>query len=119
MRKILSLQSVDPRIHFALVCGSNSCPPIDVYEASQIDEQLDMVSEAFINSDEVILDSDKKRLRISKIFKWYGDDFGGSKGIIPFIAKYRFDQEEKKFLENGAKGFRIVYNDYDWSLNLA
>jgi hypothetical protein len=30
----------DPRIHFALNCGAQSCPPIAVYEADQLDSQL-------------------------------------------------------------------------------
>jgi hypothetical protein len=50
-RKRFIVEEVDPRIHFALVCGSNSCPPIDVYEASEIDEQLEVVTSGFINSD--------------------------------------------------------------------
>jgi len=41
---------LDPRIHFALVCGARSCPPIGFYEADQIDFQLQLVVESFINS---------------------------------------------------------------------
>ncbi|MEE9610116.1 MAG: DUF547 domain-containing protein, partial [Desulfatiglandales bacterium] len=33
-----SLKSIDPRIHFALVCGSRSCAPIRFYEADLIDK---------------------------------------------------------------------------------
>lgn len=32
--------SLDPRIHFALNCGAQSCPPIAVYKAEQLDAQL-------------------------------------------------------------------------------
>lgn len=117
-RKKFSLAKADPRIHFALVCGSNSCPPIDVYEEGQIDEQLDLASEAFINSDEVTIEKDKKALRVSKIFEWYKDDFGGKEGLLAFLIKYRFDPEEKDFLNKAAAELRIVYNYYDWSLNL-
>jgi hypothetical protein len=118
LRKKFILEKADPRIHFALVCGSNSCPPIDVYEEREIDEQLDLVSASFINSDEVTIEKDDKELKVSRIFKWYKDDFGGTEGVLSFITKYRYDPEEKAFLENAASGVRIVYNDYDWSLNL-
>jgi hypothetical protein len=51
-RRRFIIEDVDPRIHFALVCGSNSCPPIDVYEAGEIHEQLELVTSGFVNSDE-------------------------------------------------------------------
>jgi len=114
-----SLESVDPRIHFALVCGSNSCPPIDVYDEGQIDSQLDMVSDAFINSDEVIIDKREGKLRLSRIFKWYKEDFGGTAGILGHLIRFRFDPDDRAFLENSGHDVQIVYKTYDWSLNLA
>lgn len=35
------IQQVDPRIHFALVCGAKSCPPIKLYTPENLDEGLD------------------------------------------------------------------------------
>jgi hypothetical protein len=58
------------------------------------------------------------RLRVSRIFKWYQDDFGGKEGVLSLIIKNRYDSEEKSFLQKTAADLRIVYNDYDWSLNL-
>jgi hypothetical protein len=117
-RKKFILEKVDPRIHFALVCGSNSCPPIDVYEEEEIDEQLELVASGFINSEEVIVEEESKRLRVSRIFKWYEDDFGGREGVLSLIIKYRYDPKEKDFLKKAVSELRILYNDYDWSLNL-
>jgi hypothetical protein len=39
-RRQFILDEVDPRIHFALVCGSRSCAPIRFYKADHIDDQL-------------------------------------------------------------------------------
>ncbi|MES0349818.1 MAG: DUF547 domain-containing protein [Desulfobacteria bacterium] len=117
-RKKFILEKVDPRIHFALVCGSNSCPPIDVYEEKEIDEQLELVASGFINSEEVTVEEENKRLRVSRIFKWYEDDFGGREGVLSLIIKYRYDPKEKDFLKKAVSELRILYNDYDWSLNL-
>jgi hypothetical protein len=113
------LESVDPRMHFALVCGSNSCPPIDVYDEEQIGAQLDLVSEAFINSDEVIIDREKGQVRLSRIFKWYKDDFGGSEGVLAFVSRFCFDPDDRAFLEKSGRDVQVAYNAYDWSLNLA
>jgi hypothetical protein len=117
-RKRFIIEDVDPRIHFALVCGSNSCPPIDVYEASEIDEQLDLVADAFINSEEVTVEQEDNKLRLSRIFKWYEDDFGGKEDVIAFITKYRYDPDEKAFLARNLEQLHVAYNDYDWSLNI-
>jgi len=117
-RKGLMIEDVDPRIHFALVCGSNSCPPIDVYEAREIDEQLDLVAGAFINSEEVTVEQEDNKLRLSRIFKWYEADFGGKQDVIAFIIKYRYDPDEKTFLERNLQQLHVAYNDYDWSLNM-
>jgi hypothetical protein len=42
---------IDPRIHFALVCGAKSCPPIKLYSADNLDEGLGGAAEAFVASD--------------------------------------------------------------------
>lgn len=44
------LAHLDPRIHFALVCAADSCPPINIYDAERINSQLDTATRNFINS---------------------------------------------------------------------
>jgi len=117
-RKDFIVDRLDPRIHFALVCGSNSCPPVDVYEEAAIDEQLDLVSTGFVNSDEVMLEKESRTLKVSKLFKWYKEDFGGTEGLLDFVVRYRYNPDDKAFLKNNAGKLHIVYKDYDWSLNL-
>ena len=73
---------LDPRIHFALVCGARSCPPIGFYEAEQIDFQLQLAAESFINSSQVKILPQEGTVLISKIFKWYKSDFGGSDSTL-------------------------------------
>ena len=38
---------MDPRIHFALVCGAKSCPPIKVYTPDSLEDGLDSATMAF------------------------------------------------------------------------
>jgi len=42
---------IDARIHFALVCGAKSCPPIKLYSADNLEEGLAGAAEAFCASD--------------------------------------------------------------------
>ena len=78
-RTQVALTSLDPRIHFALNCGARSCPPIRVYTEDRIEAQLDTASRSFLDQ-EVSLIKDpvtgKWTLELSKLFLWYGEDFG-------------------------------------------
>ena len=50
-RLAFMMDEVDPRIHFALNCGAQSCPPISVYagEQDKLDKQLDLATKGFLN----------------------------------------------------------------------
>ncbi len=109
---------LDPRIHFALVCGARSCPPIGFYEAEGIDFQLQLASESFINSPQVKILPQEETVFISKIFKWYKTDFGGSdSALIDFLLNLLDEGEKKTFLQQHRDKVRIRYQPYDWNLN--
>jgi len=109
---------LDPRIHFALVCGARSCPPIGFYEADQIDFQLQLAAESFANSPQVKILPQEGIVFISNIFKWYKTDFGGSDSALMDILLNFLDEGEKKtFLQQNRDKIQIRYQPYDWNLN--
>ncbi len=113
-----TVSGVDPRIHFTLVCGSRSCPPIGFYTSDRIDEQLDVATTSFINSPEVEVTPSENLLRISQIFRWYRRDFGGThSAVIEFLLQHLDAGEKRDFLESHKDAVRVRYRDYDWSLN--
>ena len=116
-RKDLRLKKADPRIHFALVCGSRSCAPIRFFRAEVIDEQLDRAAKNFINSSEVIIIPEKNRIFLSQIFNWYKKDFGGNKKLFHFLLKYLKRDEKYDFLKKNMDRMTIEYLFYDWNLN--
>lgn len=108
----------DPRIHFALVCGARSCPPIGFYEAEQINSQLQLATESFINSSQVKILLQEGTIFISKIFQWYKTDFGGSdSALIDFLLNFLDEGKHKTFLQQNRNKIRIRYQLYDWNLN--
>jgi hypothetical protein len=108
----------DPRIHFTLVCGSKSCPPIGFYTSERIEEQLELATASFVNSPEMEIIPSKNLLRISQIFRWYRRDFRGNRRpIIQFLLRHLDAGEKKDFLENHKETVRVQYRAYDWSLN--
>jgi len=117
--KILRKQYKDPRIHFAVNCGSASCPLLGerMFRLENLDAQLDSAATTFIGDPaNVRIDHTEKRIYLSRIFKWYKKDFSwqGYDGLLPTILHY-LPPERKAGLD--LTGYRVVYLDYDWSLN--
>lgn len=103
----------DPRVHFALNCGSASCPflPNKLFQAESLDKYLDNLTKFFINSGNVRIDEETRTVYLSRIFKWYKRDFVVVGGLEQFINKYW-----KKNVIDFTK-YLIKFEDYDWSLN--
>ena len=116
-RKKWVVAPVEPRTHFALVCGSRSCAPIEYYEPKKIYDQLDEAAKSFVNSSEVVILLEQKKLLLSEIFHWYEDDFGGKPGVINFIYDYHVDDKARQFLKETAGELTFEYIYYDWNLN--
>lgn len=110
----------EPRIHFAIVCASISCPELlnEAYVADKIDTQLENQTRKFINDKtRNHFDLKNRKAYISEIFNWFGDDFGKSdENILRFIANYVPDNISKDIKSN-ISNWDISFNDYNWNLN--
>jgi hypothetical protein len=110
----------DARIHFALVCGATSCPPIKLYAAPTLEESLQAAAEAFCTT-EVTLDAANKRVTLSKIFQWYFVDFGTDKEQrLRFLLPYLEPQKQRLlegWLQQGANSIKVSYAPYNWDVN--
>ena len=117
-RKVI-LPFGEPRIHFAIVCASASCPALrsESYTAEQLDAQLDDQARRFINdSSKNIIEPGERSLRLSKIFDWFPDDFSGHSGSVQkYVAQYVDDPAIAAALR--ADDYRVRFLKYDWSLN--
>src|SRR5262245_20387566 len=111
-RGALALDALDPRIHFALHCGAQSCPPVGVYRAQALDHQLDLAARNFSNQT-VALDS-AGRVTCSKIFRWYRADFDGTGGLVPFLLRYLDEGPARRALADSSPRFR--WTSYQWTL---
>ena len=105
----------DPRIHFAVNCASRSCPPLldEPFTGPELERQLEDAAISFINDPQSnFIDGD--RLYVSRIFKWFGEDFDND--ILGYFRSYARGELAKQIAKAG-KTLRIKYLDYDWSLN--
>ncbi len=110
------IRPLDPRLHFALKCASNSCPHIGVYTPEGLKTQLDLAARNFIQSD-LLLDKERKTISVSRIFHWYQVDFGGKGGIIDFLLNHIVDPGTQEWLDENRSEARLSYHPYDWGLN--
>jgi hypothetical protein len=124
----------EPRIHFAIVCASRSCPALrsEAYRSDILEFQLHEQTVEFINDPArgVRWDSAKQRLYISKIFKWFKEDFKqktdasetpnraevpGNR-LLAFIRPYI---RNEAIIDSMGDNWnvRVSYLPYDWRLN--
>jgi hypothetical protein len=112
---ILRPKFKDPRVHFAINCASKGCPKLlsEAYRGDSLEHQLTFVTSRFVN-DPHMNRMQGNTLVVSKIFKWFAEDFG--KDIPGFFLQYALPDLKKKLQKAGQK-ITIDYLDYDWSLN--
>jgi hypothetical protein len=110
----------DPRIHFALVCGAKSCPPLrsEAYVADRLDQQLDEQGRLFMKqSDKNRFDFEKNEVYLSKVFDWFKNDFRkDGKSELEFIGRFLPEDQAQKLATNADK-IKVKYTEYDWDLN--
>lgn len=108
---ILRKKFNDPRIHFALVCASISCPRLrnEAYTATQLDRQLDDQGRDFLNnlSKNNVSKADAK---LSKYFDWYKSDWSDNgQSVSSWVNKYSTTKM--------TADTKVTYLDYNWQLN--
>ncbi|KAJ7363529.1 hypothetical protein OS493_009684 [Desmophyllum pertusum] len=114
----VSLPAPEPKIHFALVCGAKSCPPIKTYTSAGIDEELSLAAEAFLEGEDgCVLNMPKREIRLSKIFQWYKEDFGSNnEELVQFVLAHMGKGQKKDQLEEllVSGNFKVGFMKYNW-----
>lgn len=126
--RLLRPRFEDPRVHFAINCGSIGCPPLasEPYRADRLDAQLDRAAVRYLTAPAGLVVAGTT-LRLSSIFKWYGSDFdamfsprgpdgrrGTDRALLGVVATY--GPEPARTLAT-RPATRLAYLDYDWTLN--
>lgn len=106
--------SVDPRIHFALNCGARSCPPLRVYRAHQLEEQLDAATRAYFAA-HARLDHGARRVELPRLMKYFRRDFGDRAAALRFAARH-LNAAEGAWLIEHARRVKVLYSPYDWTI---
>ncbi|MCP5019343.1 MAG: DUF547 domain-containing protein [Ketobacter sp.] len=105
----------DNRIHYAVNCASISCPNLapQAFTRANTESLLHEGAINYINHPRAVafVGSD---LKLSTIYDWYQDDFGGSEqGVIQHLLRYAKPELAGRLRSHAGD---IDY-DYDWGLN--
>jgi len=109
----------EPRIHFSIVCASQSCPKLrsEAFLPDQLEAQLNDNARRFINdSTKNRLDRQQKVAYLSKIFDWFTEDFVAHSGSLThYVSQFVRDPELARDLQTTT--YKVEFLDYDWTLN--
>lgn len=107
--KLLRVDQLDSRIHFALNCGANSCPPIHTFNLSDLSVDLERATKNYL-SDSSVIDIENEVIKIPRLFLWYHGDFGGFNGIKRLYRRLELIPPDVQP--------RVKFLSYDWTMNI-
>ncbi len=119
---IRNAKFAEPRIHFAIVCASLSCPKVagEAYAGDKLEQQLAAAARQFVNERRnVYVQQGSSTVTLSEIFKWYEKDFlvKAPGGVLEFAKMYASPDLKAALDKLPAKSVRLKYFDYDWAIN--
>jgi len=108
--EILRKKFNDPRIHVGINCASVSCPKLAnfAFTEKNVDSKLEDLMKKFIN-DNSRNKINSKKIKLSKIFEWFTEDFTKKGSLIDYLNQYSSIKINKKA--------KISFLNYDWKLN--
>lgn len=112
---ILRKKFASPYIHYMVNCASVGCPnlPQAAWEADSLEHLRVQAARDYINSPRGVIIT-PRGLKVSSIFKWFKEDFGGNEQNI---LKHIREHANTELVAAIDKGARITDYGYDWSLN--
>jgi len=107
----IRMLSNDARIHFALVCGAKSCPPLfnKAFSPENLNSQLDFITRYALQKEHIVkIDLESNTIFLNQIFNWYAQDFGEKENFINYLKAYFPSLTGEEIIE---------FMPYDWALN--
>jgi hypothetical protein len=106
----------DPRVHYAVNCASIGCPNIwpRAWRAATLERELDAAATAFVNHPRGVTVLPDGRLRVSSIYSWFREDFGGNEaGVVAHLRRHAAPPLAARLGPRAT----IAEDAYDWALN--
>lgn len=109
----------EPRIHFAIVCASISCPRLlnEAYAPKKIEIQLAANAKDFFSREQNFrYDRLTNRFHLSAILDWFSEDFGSNQAeVLNAISEWLPTESAIRAARTSSPN--VSYLDYNWNLN--
>mmetsp|Transcript_28570 Transcript_28570/g.111807 ORF Transcript_28570/g.111807 Transcript_28570/m.111807 type:complete len:262 (+) Transcript_28570:531-1316(+) len=123
----LMVKTVDPRMHFALNCGAQSCPIIRPYTAEGLEEELEVATREYLQKFTTVR-AEKCEIKLPRLLKWFKPDFESVVEKDPDNGLPKHAHLALSYLSKGqqldagqcismGKRIRVKYRKYDWGDN--
>lgn len=113
---ILRVDYATPYIHYMVNCASFGCPNLrnELWIADGLIEDQKVAASGFINSDRGVMIRKDGRIAVSKIYKWFSEDFGATEDDLRVhLAEHATDTR----LDTLTTGAKFKGSHYSWDLN--
>jgi hypothetical protein len=122
----------DEKIYLALSVAAKGGPQLmrEAFTGAKVEGQLFLLTRKFVTDPAYVdVTPGRKKIQISRIFKWYAKDFKLNFGmpeprdefskdenaVLSFLAYYLEDETKAAYLQEAK--YKIEYPAFDWSLN--
>ena len=105
----LRVKERDFRIHFAINCGAKSCPPVRIYTAKTVNEQLENATKVYL-TDFTKYSKDKNSVETSTLMSWFRGDFGGKAGTKKILKELKIIPDDSNPT--------VTFGSYNWTLDI-
>lgn len=117
----LMVKEIDPRMHFALNCGAQSCPAIRPYTASGLNSELEVATAEYLQEN-TIIQAGMNQIKLPRLLKWFRGDFAEGQSdmeLVNFAMRYISpkQQVETHTCNKEAPKLIVQFAKYDWADN--
>ena len=105
----------EPRIHFALVAASVSCPDLRPYDPAGLDAQLEEAARAFLANERRGARVAPDGVEVSHLLHSFHEEFEAVGGVVAFLRSYAPPSVAERL--EGARLHDLGKLPYDWGLN--
>lgn len=113
------VMALDPRIHFALVCGAKGCPQLRAYQSATLDADLSTQAAEYLK-EKVTAEPKRNMLVLPKLAQWYSVDFGSDQQEVVALLTSYAEGETRSAMEAvaaDAASLQLAYGSYNWDIN--
>lgn len=106
----------DARVHYALNCASIGCPDLRprAWRAAGLGGDLDAAARTYVNHPRGVSFRADGGLRVSSIYRWFREDFGGTEaGVLAHLRAHAAGETARRL----SAVTSIAEDAYDWRLN--